>query len=75
MMFESIDIISEIRTINSKRIDDNNISIKITSLRLGDINEAFKVSYDDTFESFAQRLEEKGVSKVTFHDGNGNLFS
>jgi len=53
MMFESIDIISEIRTINSKRIDDNNISIKITSLRLGDINEAFKVSYDDTFESFA----------------------
>ena len=61
MMFESIDIISEIRTINCKRIDDNNISIKITSLRLGDINEAFKVSYDDTFDSLAHRLEEKGV--------------
>jgi hypothetical protein len=52
MMFESLDTVSEVRTINSKRIDDTNISLKITSLRLG-INEAFKVSHEDSFESLA----------------------
>lgn len=55
MLFESIEVINEIRTINAKAFDENNIAIKITSIRLG-INEAFKLSLDDTFSSFAEQL-------------------
>ena len=74
MIFESIEATNEIRTINAKAFDENNIAIKIASIRLG-INEAFKLSLDDTFSSFSEQLSEKGITNVTFHDGNGNLFS
>lgn len=48
MLFESIKVDREVRTVNAKWLDDNNITLKLSSLTLG-INETFAISINDTF--------------------------